>query len=245
MASCIGRNLGSCVKVVGFIGKSLAKLDKGLNLVSEVNNVASNSLILASMHSRAQSSAQVSLNAGINVCSEITGAIKISRTAVAWGRLLSGEMIFLIDDKGRFVRDLNTGKLMVQPVLSITSSVFGVASKSLGSLSYGHTKRLFELGSHAKGVGVASAITGIASSSCSLIQNCISLRNIVHSTFSQEEKKTAIRSTSMEALRDALDIAATPLESGLVNAGIGGLTAGCSLSLLGSVLGIVNIILND
>lgn len=245
MASCIGRNLGSCVKTVGYVGMSLAKLDKGLSFVRDVNSVVSNSLMLASMHTRAASGVQVGLNAGLTVCSEFSGAMKISQTFIRWGRVLSGQMIFKINKDGTFARDSKTGKLLTSPVLSIASDIFDLTSKSLGSMSYGHKKRLCNLGSHAEGIGMASTITGVASSSCSLIQSCINLRNIVHNPSSQNERRTVIRNTSLLALRDVLDIAAAPLESGLINAGVAGLTAGCSLSLIGSVLGIVNIILND
>ena len=248
MASCLGR-FGSCGALVcratGFIGKSASKADKVLEGFGEINNVVRNSLKLASMHSSPSSEHQGGLTSGISICNDISGTITVGRAACKWVRLCSGEMIFCLRDDGTFDRD-SEGKLKTKPVLSVASSVFSLASKTLSVACFGNQKSLWRLGKHASAIGLASDVTSMASTSFSLLSSAVQLRDIVREGRGDiGQRRSSVRSLTSSIIRDALDLTATPLESGMVNAGITGLTVGCSLSLLGSVLGVVNIILDD
>ena len=243
MASCLTRTLGSCSRAVGVVGNAAGKLDKGLGFLGEVNNVVSSSLKLVSIHTPQDSDRQYGLANGISTCADISGALTMGRVGAKCTRLLSGQMIFQINDDGSFVRDKKTGSLVTHPILAIASDVFSLASKTLDLAGYGNARRLWNLGKHTQTIGLASAVANMTSSSLSIMQGAIDLRDVIQNR--SPVKSSKVRSLVLGMIRDGLDILETPLGSGMVNAGPHGLTVGCVISLLGSVFGVVNNILND
>lgn len=243
MANCLTRTLGSCSRAVGIVGNAASRMDKGLGFLGEVNNIVSSSLKLASIHTPQDSKYQYGLANGISTCSDISGALTVGRAGLKCARLLTGQMIFQINSDGSFARDQQTGALVTHPVLSIASDILGLASRCLDFAGYGCRRRLWSLGKHAKVVGFAADVASMSSSSLSVMQGALDLREVIQSR--HPVRRSRVRSLVLGMIRDGLDVVTIPLESGMVNAGSHGLTVGCALSLLGSTVGVANTILND